>query len=147
MRSSLTTTPGKIRHRRWVDNPAKDVLRILREDIQQHKENSLLGYKTNATSVRVVDMTAMRMECHRAIARDKVRNADDDAVDVSVLHGELVNVPIGLPVAEVDLPLVGDQGAVCSLVVKATALALTLTDGVVRELIISLCNMWFRPAV
>ena len=107
-RTSRLARPAENRLLAVVSNlPSKRIVRVRRQNIKGHKEHSIPRLKMNAASVGIADVTAPFVKGNLTVACDKVCHTDDRAVDLCVLHCELVKFAIILPMDDVYFPFVG----------------------------------------
>ena len=122
-------------------------MKIRRQDIKLCKENTFARHEPYLAPIWVQDVTPVLVECHPAIAEDKLGNTDYGAVHVSVLEGEVEDFAALLAVLNVDFALVGDEGAIGALVLQASLLALRLQNLVLGERLPAVRDVGFGAAV
>ena len=120
---------------RWqVDNFPKDVLALGRQEIQGNEEYPVFQHKVDALTGRVLDKASFVVESDHALSCHQISNADDGAVHLRVLNGEIIDFTVGLLVLDVHLALVGDQRTIRGLVTDSHLLCFTGVNNMIREL-------------
>ena len=129
---------------KFIDVPSKNVLVARREHIEQHEENTLLGNTSDLLPVRVEDVPAMAGERDATVLENELRDRQDDGVDVRVLEHEVVECAVSLLVNDSTLSFVRNKRSICTFVLKALPLSLTLADRMRRERLFAVGNVGLR---
>ena len=106
---------------------------IWRQHIQEHEEDSCFGNKSNFAPVRVGNVAPVLGERYTAITDNRLSNRQNRAVHSRMLKHKIVPCTVGFFMHNGAFSLIGNQGAVCPLVLQPLPLALALPDGMRRE--------------